>query len=127
MIQKGTFLKVIDNSGAKNVCCIRIVSNQKYRYAYTGDILLVSVKKLRAKRRFASKVKKGQLVRALVVRTKKKISYFSGDNLSFFENSVILFKKNNKLIGTRIFGLLPRSLRYSQYMRLLALCAGIRG
>jgi large subunit ribosomal protein L14 len=127
MIQKGTFLKVIDNSGAKNVCCIRIVSNQKYRYAYTGDILLVSVKKLRAKRRFASKVKKGQLVRALVVRTKKKNSYFSGDNLSFFENSVILFKKNNKLIGTRIFGLLPRSLRYSQYMRLLALCAGIRG
>jgi large subunit ribosomal protein L14 len=127
MIQKGTFLKVIDNSGAKNVCCIRIVSNQKYRYAYTGDILLVSVKKLRAKRRFASKVKKGQLVRALVVRTKKKNSYFSGDNLSFFENSVILLKKNNKLIGTRIFGLLPRSLRYSQYMRLLALCAGVRG
>jgi large subunit ribosomal protein L14 len=127
MIQKGTFLKVIDNSGAKNVCCIRIVSNQKYRYAYTGDILLVSVKKLRAKRRFASKVKKGQLIRALVVRTKKKTSYFSGDNLSFFENSVVLLKKNNKLIGTRIFGLLPRSLRYSQYMRLLALCAGIRG
>ena len=127
MIQKGTFLKVIDNSGAKNVCCIRIVSNQKYRYAYTGDILLVSIKKLRAKRRFASKVKKGQLIRALVVRTKKKNSYFSGDNLSFFENSVILLKKNNKLIGTRIFGLLPRSLRYSQYMRLLALCAGIRG
>jgi large subunit ribosomal protein L14 len=126
MIQKGTFLKVIDNSGAKSVCCIRIVSNQKYRYAYTGDILLVSVKKLRANRRFASKIKKGQLIRALVVRTKKKTSYFSGDNLSFFENSVILLKKNNKLIGTRIFGLLPRSLRYSQYMRLLALCAGIR-
>ncbi len=121
MIQKGTFLKVIDNSGAKNVCCIRIVSNQKYRYAYTGDILLVSVKKLRAKRRFASKVKKGELIRALVVRTKKKNSYFSGDGLSFFENSVILLKKNNKLIGTRIFGLLPRSLRYSQYM-LLLLC-----
>ena len=127
MIQKGTFLKVIDNSGAKNVCCIRIISNQKYRYAYIGDILLVSVKKLRAKRRFASKVKKGQLLHALVVRTKKKNSYFSGDSLSFFENSVILLKKNNKLIGTRIFGLLPRSLRYSQYMRLLALCAGIRG
>jgi large subunit ribosomal protein L14 len=126
MIQKGTFLKVIDNSGAKNVCCIRIVSNKKYRYAYTGDILLVSVKKLRAKRRFASKVKKGQLMRALVVRTKKKTSYFSGDNLSFFENSVILLKKNNKLVGTRIFGLLPRMLRYSQYMRLLALGAGIR-
>lgn len=127
MIQKGTFLKVIDNSGAKNVCCIRIVSNKKYRYAYTGDILLVSVKNLRAKRRFASKVKKGQLMRALVVRTKTKNSYFSGDNLRFFENSVVLLKKNNKLVGTRIFGLLPRSLRYSQYMRLLALCAGVRG
>jgi large subunit ribosomal protein L14 len=127
MIQKGTFLKVIDNSGAKSVYCIRVVSNQKYRYAYTGDILLVSVKKLRAKRRYASKVKKGQLLRALVVRTKKKIFYFSGDSLSFFENSVILLRKNNKLIGTRIFGLLPRSLRYSQYMRLLVLGAGVRG
>lgn len=127
MIQKGTFLKVIDNSGAKNVCCIRIVSNQKFRYAYTGDILLVSVKKLRAKRRFASKVKKGQLLHALVVRTKQKNSYFFGDNLSFFENSVVLLKKNNKLVGTRIFGLMPRSLRYSQYMRLLAVCAGTRG
>jgi large subunit ribosomal protein L14 len=76
MIQKGTFLKVIDNSGAKSVCCVRIVSNQKYRYAYTGDILLVSIKKLRAKRRHASKVKKGQLLRALVIRTKKKIFLF---------------------------------------------------
>ena len=72
MVQKGTFLKVVDNSGAKSVCCVRIISNQKYRYAYTGDILLVSVKKLRSKRRVASKVKKGQRLRALVVRTKKK-------------------------------------------------------
>jgi large subunit ribosomal protein L14 len=127
MIQKGTFLKVIDNSGAKSVCCVRIVSNQKYRYAYTGDILLVSIKKLRAKRRHASKVKKGQLLRALVIRTKKKFFYFSGDSLSFFENLVVLLKKNNKLIGTRIFGLLPRFLRYSQYMRLLVLGAGVRG
>ena len=126
MIQKGTFLKVIDNSGAKSVCCVRIVSNKKSRYAYVGDILLVSVKKLRAKRRFTSKVKKGQLMRALVVRIKKKNSYFSGDGLFFFENSVILLKKNNKLFGTRIFGLLPRSLRYSQYMRFLSLCVGVR-
>ena len=127
MIQKGTFLKVIDNSGAKTVCCIRIVSNKKYRYAYTGDILLVSVKQLRSKRRAASRIKKGQLTHALVVRTKNKNSYFSGDCLSFFENSVVLLKKNNKLIGTRVFGLLPRSLRYSQYLRLLTLCAGVRG
>lgn len=127
MIQKGTFLKVIDNSGAKMVCCVRILSNKRYRYAYIGDILLVSVKKLRAKRRFASKVKKGQLMQALIVRTKKKSFYLSRDDLSFFENSVILLKKNNKLVGTRIFGLLPRSLRYSQYARLLSLSAGVRG
>ena len=126
MIQKGTYLKVIDNSGAKIVYCIRIISNLKYRYAYTGDILLVSVKELRVKRRFASKVKKGELVRALIVRTKKSSPYFSGDNLSFFENAVILLNKKDKLIGTRIFGLLPRSLRYTQYMRLLALCVGVR-
>jgi large subunit ribosomal protein L14 len=126
MIQKGTFLKVVDNSGAKSACCIRIVSNQKYRYASTGDIIIVSIKKLRVKRRFAAKVKKGALLHALVVRTKKIQRYFSGDSLAFFENSVILLKKKSKLVGTRIFGLLPRSLRFSQYMRLLALSAGIR-
>ena len=126
MIQKGTFLKVVDNSGAKNVCCIRVVSNKKYRYAFTGDIIVVSIKKLRVKRRFAAKVKKGAVLHALVVRTKKKNTYFSGDSLAFFENSVILLKKKSKLVGTRIFGLLPRSLRFSQYMRLLAVSAGIR-
>lgn len=126
MIQKGTFLKVVDNSGAKNVCCIRVVSNKKYRYASTGDIIVVSIKKLRVKRRFAAKVKKGAVLHALVVRTKKKNTYFSGDSLAFFENSVILLKKKSKLVGTRIFGLLPRSLRFSQYMRLLAVSAGIR-
>jgi large subunit ribosomal protein L14 len=126
MIQRGSFLKVIDNSGAKNAYCIRIISNSSKRYAFVGDLLLVSVKSLRAKRRFSSKVKTGTLVRALIVRSKITKFYFFGDNLKFYENSAVLLNKQNKLIGTRIFGLLPNSLRYTRFMKLLSVCAGTR-
>ena len=126
MVQKGCFLKVLDNSGAKIVYCIRIISNSNKRYATIGSLLLVSIKNLRTKRRFSSKVKAGSTVRALVVRSKISKNYFFGDNLTFFENSVVLLNKQNKLIGTRIFGLLPNSLRYTRLMRLLSVCAGTR-
>lgn len=126
MVQKGCYLKVIDNSGAKIAYCIRIVSNSNKRYAFVGDLLLVSIKSLRAKRRFSSKVKLGTLVRALIVRSKITNFYFFGDNLKFYENSVVLLNKQNKLLGTRIFGLLSNSLRYTRFMRLLSVCAGTR-
>jgi large subunit ribosomal protein L14 len=126
MIQKGSFLRVIDNSGGRLVYCIRIVSKLKRRYAFVGDVLVVSIKNLRKKRKFASKVKKGNVVKALVVRTKISKKYYFGDNLMFFENSVVLLNNNYKLIGTRIFGLLPRCLRYTRYMRFLSLCTGVR-
>lgn len=126
MIKKGCYLKVIDNSGAKIVYCIRIMSNSNKRYAFVGDLLLVSVKSLRLKRRFASKVKTGALLRALIVRSKISKFYFFGDNLKFFENSVVLLNKQNKLVGTRIFGVLSNSLRYTSFMRLLSVCSGTR-
>jgi large subunit ribosomal protein L14 len=126
MIQVGTSLKVIDNSGAKIVNCIRIVSGLQPRYAYVGDILLVSVKSLRKKRRATVKIQTGKMTRALIVRSKKNSNYYFGDNLSFFENAVVLLNLNNKLIGTRVFGLLPRSLRFTRYMRLLSVCSGVR-
>lgn len=126
MIQKGCYLKVIDNSGAKIVFCIRLISKSNKRYAFIGDLLLVSVKSLRTKRRFAAKVKPGTLIRALIVRTKNTKCYLFGDNLKFYENSVVLLNKQNKLLGTRIFGLLPNSLRYTRFMKLLAVCTGTR-
>ena len=102
MIQVGTSLKVIDNSGAREVYCIGVLKGYKQRYATIGEIITVSIKKLRTRRRTFSKVKKGEVVKALIVRVKKQFKTKIGF-MSFFENSVILITSQNKLIGTRIF------------------------
>jgi large subunit ribosomal protein L14 len=125
MIQKGTYLNVVDNSGAKIAYCIQNLTHPSCRYAYLGDLLLVSIKKLRVKRRYASKIKKGALAYGLLVRTKIFKNSFFGDKIKFYENSIILFfRKTNNLIGTRIFGFLPRIFRYTQYLKILSICAG---
>lgn len=120
MIQVGSTLKVIDNSGARVVKCIR---SEAGRYAFFGDVILVSIKSLRKKRRSFSKVKKGEVVRALVVRTKKILN--SKCSIEYLENSVVLINKKNKLIGTRVFGSLPKILRATKYLRILFLSRGI--
>jgi large subunit ribosomal protein L14 len=125
MIQVGTFLNVVDNSGAKEVCCIRVLGGYRRRYASIGDVIVVSVKQLRKKRRLFSKVKKGEVCKALIVRTKIGLKYSSSDCLQFTTNSVVLLSRQNKLIGTRIFGSLPKQLRYTQYMRVISLSAGL--
>lgn len=124
MIQNGTYLNVIDNSGAKEAICIQVTSGYRRRYAYTGDILVVSIKSLRSKRKLASKTKKGEVYRALVVRTKKTKNFFCGDNSAFLENSIILLNKQNKILGTRIFGALPKYFRYTKYLKILSLSSG---
>ena len=126
MIQIGTYLNVVDNSGVRMVYCIRITGGFKRRYARLGDLLTVVVDRLRKKRRQFSKLKKGQLVNALVVRLKKNKNYFFNDSLLFFENSVVLLNKKNQLFGTRIFGLLPRILRFSRYMKIVVLAKGLK-
>lgn len=118
MIQIGTSLKSMDNSGAKIVKCIGGFSGYKQRYASFGKIITVAVQKLRTKRRTLVKVKKGQILQALIIRTKKAPAF------SFFENSVILLNKQKKLIGTRIFGSLPKNLRYTKFLRLIFLAKG---
>lgn len=126
MLQKGTYVNVVDNSGAKIAACIHNLSNPRGRYAIIGHIILVSIKKLRIKRRFASKIKKGALAYGLIVRTKTFRNSFFGDKLKFYENSIILFfKKTYNLIGTRIFGLLPKFFRFTQFMKILSICTGI--
>jgi large subunit ribosomal protein L14 len=84
MIQNGTYLNVIDNSGAKNVCCIKVSPGYRNRYASIGDVITVSVKNLRTKRRATSKVKKGEVLKALVVRTKAPVKDYSNKTLTFF-------------------------------------------
>jgi len=125
MIQKGSYLNVADNSGAKIAYCIQNISKPSSRYAFLGDILLVSIKQLRTRRRFASKIKKGVLAYALIVRSNIFYKFLYGDRMKFNFTSVILFfRKTYKLIGTRIFGFLSLSFRYSQFLRILAICTG---
>lgn len=125
MIIQGTYLNVVDNSGAKNAYCIKIIKGYKNRYAFLGDTILVSINKLRSHRKSFSKVKAGELYKAIIVRTKfKKISFF-GDSYNFLENAVVLLSKQNKFIGTRIFGVIPKLFRFTKYMRLVSICPGI--
>ena len=122
MIQVGTVLNVSDNSGARKVYCIRVLNGSRKKYARLGNLILVVVKSLRKKRKSLSKVKKGDIFCALIVRTRmKSISKFS-DSFSFLENSVVLLTGQNKFVGTRILGSLPKNFRITSYMRLLSLC-----
>ena len=125
MIQNGTYLNVIDNSGAKIVGCIQVKNGFKKRYASMGDIIVVSVKSLRNKRRITSKVKKGEVLKALIVRTKSRIKESSNKSINFFENSVILLTNNNRPLGTRIFGVLPKFFRLTKHFKIASLSAGL--
>jgi len=126
MIQTGTYLNVQDNSGARLVQCIKIFKGYKSRYSYIGDSILVSIKRLRTKRRLLSKVKKGEICKALIIRTKTKFKTLNNGNFNFFtENAVVLINKQNKLIGTRIFGVVPKKLRYTKFFRLISLSLGL--
>lgn len=124
MIQKGTYLNVIDNSGAKEVCCIHVLNGYRKRYAVAGDVIVVSIKSLRTKRRSHVKIKKGEVLKALIVRTKTNIKNYSLEQLNFLENSAILLSKQDKLLGTRVFGSIPNSFRYTKFLRIISLASG---
>ena len=123
MVQIGTVLNVIDNSGAKKAYCIRINNTSEKKYGSIGNSILVVVKSLRKKRKVLSKVKKGEIYSALVVRTKTK-NFLKLLIVFSLENSVILLNKQQKFIGTRIFGSLPKLFRSTKYMKVLSLCSG---
>jgi large subunit ribosomal protein L14 len=125
MIQKGTYFKVVDNSGAKKACCIHVSGGYRKRYGKTGDVVVVSIKSLRAKRREVSKIKKGDVLKALIVKTKVFRPSYSQESVSFFENSVVLLNNQNKLIGTRVFGPIEKTFRYTKYLRILSLASGV--
>jgi large subunit ribosomal protein L14 len=125
MIQDKTLLNVIDNSGAQTVCCIKVMKGYRRRYAYIGDVITVSVKSIRRKRKLTSKVKKGDVAKALIIRTKITKTLPFHEHISFNENSVVLINKQNKLLGTRVFGPVPKSFKYSRFLRIASLSAGI--
>ena len=117
MIQSETRLTVADNSGAKEVYCIKVLGGSKRRYAGIGDIIVVSVKEAIPN----SKVKKGDILKAVVVRTKKEIGRPDGSYIRFDDNSAVLLSTSMEPIGTRIFGPVARELRAKRYMKIISL------
>ena len=124
MIQSSSILKIIDNSGAKTAICIKVNKGFKKRYAICGELITVSVKTLRKKRRSTVNVKKGEICKALIVRTKSVKKLISGETFNFLENSAILLNRQQKFLFTRILGTLPLIIRSTKYMRLVSLCTG---
>lgn len=121
MISKGTFLNVNDNSGAILVSCIHIYGK---KYGVCGDLILVTIKELRKKRRISTKIKKGSKVKAIITRCIDRKLKSTGFNTTFTENSVVLLGKNNKPIGSRVFGAVSGLIRQTRFLRVSSLSAG---
>ena len=117
MIQAETILNVADNSGAKKLYCIKVLGGTRRRYARVGDVIVVSVRESLPN----SKVKKGDVLRAVIVRTVKEIRRDDGSYIKFDENSAVLISPQNEPIGTRIFGPVARELRAKSFMKIISL------
>jgi large subunit ribosomal protein L14 len=117
MIQAQTKLKVADNSGAKMLSCIKVLGGSRRKYASVGDIIVVSVKEALPN----SKVKKGDVVRAVIVRTAKEIRRSDGSYIKFDDNSAVLITQQREPVGTRIFGPVARELRAKRFMKIISL------
>ncbi|MBX3250672.1 MAG: 50S ribosomal protein L14 [Myxococcales bacterium] len=117
MIQTESVLDVADNSGAKKVACIKVLGGSKRRYAGLGDIIVVAVQEALP----TARVKKGDVARAVIVRTKREYQRADGTYIKFDTNSAVLINKDNEPLGTRIFGPVARELRAKKFMKIVSL------
>ncbi len=117
MIQPFTRLKVADNSGAKEIMCIKVLGGSKRRYARVGDIIIASVKKALPN----GKIKKGQVVKAVIVRTKKELQRNNGSLIRFDDNAAVIIDDKREPVGTRIFGPIAREVRYEGFQKITSL------
>jgi len=117
MIQVESMLNVADNSGAKKVMCIKVLGGTRRRYARVGDMIVASVKEAMP----ASKVKKGEVVRAVIVRTAKEIGRPDGTYVRFDDNSAVLINNQMEPLGNRVFGPVARELRAKRFMKIISL------
>ena len=117
MVQTTSTLDVADNSGAKKIMCIRVLGGTKRKYASIGDVIVVSIKEAIPN----AKVKKGEVAKAVIVRTKKEVSRGDGSYIRFDTNSAVLVDKDNEPVGTRIFGPVARELRAKRFMKIISL------
>ncbi len=117
MIQPFTRLKVADNSGAKEIMCIKVLGGSKRRYATVGDIVVASVKKALPN----GKIKKGQVIKAVIVRTKKEVQRENGSLIRFDDNAAVVIDAKKEPVGTRIFGPIAREVRYEGFQKITSL------
>jgi large subunit ribosomal protein L14 len=117
VVQQETFLRVADNTGAKEIKCIRVLGGSTRRYGNIGDVIVASVRKAAP----GGQVKKGEVVRAVIVRTRKGLRRADGSYVRFDENAAVLIKEDKNPRGTRIFGPVARELREKDYMKILSL------
>ena len=117
MIQQETFLKVADNTGAKEIKCIRVLGGSKRKYGNIGDVIVASVRKVQP----GGQVKKGEVVRAVIVRSAKGVRRADGTYVRFDENAAVIIREDKNPRGTRIFGPVARELRDKDYMKILSL------
>jgi large subunit ribosomal protein L14 len=117
MIQMLTKLDVADNSGARQVRCVKVLGGSHKNIAAIGDVIVVSIRDAIPR----GKVKKGDVYRAVIVRTKKELNRRDGSNIKFYSNAVVLIDKQGEPIGTRVFGPVPRELRAKNFMKIISL------
>jgi len=117
VVQQQSYLKVADNTGAKEIMCIRVLGGSRRRYASIGDVIVASVKKATP----GGVVKKGEVIKAVVVRTAKGIGRDDGSFIRFDENAAVIIKDDKTPRGTRIFGPVARELREKEYLKILSL------
>lgn len=117
MIQSESVLDVADNSGAKRVLCIKVLGGSRRRYASLGDVIVVSIKEALPNAR----VKKGDVVKAVIVRTRREVARADGTYVKFDTNSAVLINDAREPVGTRIFGPVARELRYKRFMKIISL------
>lgn len=117
MIQVESVLDVADNSGARKVACIKVLGGSKRRYASVGDVIVVSVRECLPN----TKIKKGQVMKAVIVRTKKGVRRDDGSLIRFDTNSAVLVDANKQPVGTRIFGPVARELRHKKFLKIVSL------
>jgi len=117
MVQMQSYLKIADNTGAKEIMCIRVLGGSRKRYANIGDVIVASVKKAAP----GSSVKKGDVIRAVIVRSKSGVRRDDGSYIRFDENAAVIIKDDKNPSGTRIFGPVARELREKEYLKILSL------
>ncbi len=117
MIQEESYLKVADNTGAKEIHCIRVLGGSRRKYGNIGDVIVASVRKAAP----GGTVKKGEVVKAVIVRTKRGVRREDGSYVRFDENAAVIIKEDKNPRGTRIFGPVARELRERDYMKILSL------